>query len=319
MGGDDNNEHVAAEVISASIGGMFSSSALYPLEVLKTKMQAGGQNDDEEGNPPTTTLTLARTMYQEEGLAAFYHGVGTSAVQSATEKALYFFAYSSLKNLYTTLTASSELGTVANLTLGCAAEWAHLPVTLPIDCLTTKIQTSDETTNGQGAFTLLSAMLSEQGLAGMYKGIQAYTVLCLKPSIQYTLFEQLKKIHLARRAVNQSSNHHRRSVVQQQLSALEAFVLGMFARTVATMVVFPYLRAKVMLQSSNNDDDNNGNDGKKAPTSIPQMLMAMYREGGLRTLFQGLGPELTRGVLSAALMLMVKEKISGGVSKLLRG
>ena len=40
------------------------------------------------------------------------------------------------------------------------------------------------------------------------------------------------------------------------------------------------------------------------------MIAKMYMSGGLGECFQGLGPELTRGVFSAALMMMVKEKIS---------
>ena len=35
-------ESIASEVVSACVGGMFSASALYPLEVLKTRMQAEG-------------------------------------------------------------------------------------------------------------------------------------------------------------------------------------------------------------------------------------------------------------------------------------
>ena len=66
-------------------------------------------------SPPTTTIALAKQMYKEDGISAFYNGVGTSTFQSATEKALYFFAYSSFKNMYTSLTSSKELGTVANL------------------------------------------------------------------------------------------------------------------------------------------------------------------------------------------------------------
>lgn len=130
-------EHVAAEVLSASLGGIVSASALYPLEVLKTKMQAGAavensrkndtetkedskndaddEGDSEKESPPTTTIALAKQMYKEDGISAFYNGVGTSTFQSATEKALYFFAYSSFKNMYTSLTSSKELGTVANL------------------------------------------------------------------------------------------------------------------------------------------------------------------------------------------------------------
>ena len=43
----------------------------------------------------------ATLMYKYEGgISPFYSGVVTSAVQSATEKALYFFAYTFLKNGY---------------------------------------------------------------------------------------------------------------------------------------------------------------------------------------------------------------------------
>mmetsp|Transcript_2211 Transcript_2211/g.4296 ORF Transcript_2211/g.4296 Transcript_2211/m.4296 type:complete len:156 (+) Transcript_2211:259-726(+) len=153
------SESIASEVVSAMVGGMFSASALYPLEVLKTRMQAetkattksSSSNDDDdddedddkedevlpneqEGATITNSstadfsspdkelqhrnqLALARIkreyataasegmtsyatlMYDREGgVAPFYGGVVTSAVQSATEKALYFFAYTFLKN-----------------------------------------------------------------------------------------------------------------------------------------------------------------------------------------------------------------------------
>ena len=133
-------ESVASEVVSAMVGGMFSASALYPLEVLKTRMQAeskvttsSGNNpqeettDDDDEHHSTTATTNSTTttsssskqqlkneysnaaqegmtsyatlMYHHEGgIAPFYSGVVTSAVQSATEKALYFFAYTFFKN-----------------------------------------------------------------------------------------------------------------------------------------------------------------------------------------------------------------------------
>ncbi len=127
-------ESVASEVVSAMVGGMFSASALYPLEVLKTRMQAESKpskSNPQENNNSTTTdsstdndedpnnsksekedlkhqYSLAATqgmsayaslMYQHEGgIPPFYAGVATSAVQSATEKALYFFAYTFFKN-----------------------------------------------------------------------------------------------------------------------------------------------------------------------------------------------------------------------------
>lgn len=150
------SESVASEVVSAMVGGIFSASALYPLEVLKTRMQAGtkvvapqqhnNNNEEEEEssseedvimhhgygqeeyehnsssssgsgnntNKNSNILSLkeqyaiaasegmtsyATLMYKNEGgISPFYAGVATSAIQSATEKALYFFAYTFYKN-----------------------------------------------------------------------------------------------------------------------------------------------------------------------------------------------------------------------------
>lgn len=132
-------------------------------------------------------------------------------------------------------------------------------------------------------------------------------VLCLKPAIQYTVYEQVKQIVIAARRLNTDG----KAVVDDSLSAAEAFFLGMFARIVATMLTYPYLRAKVLLQSTY------GN-AKVKPT-IPQMIAEQLSKGGVWGLYQGIGPELTRGVFSAALMMMVKERIGVIVRALVDG
>lgn len=294
---------IASEVIAASLGGAISASVLYPLEVLKTKMQArGGDDDDEEAEEEKdpTMIQYATALYNKEGSGVFFHGMETSAFQSATEKALYFFAYTALKEVHFAVT-NSKLDGFSNLALGCAAEWAHLPITLPLDCWTTQIQTTNE-----APMAILCNLLAA-GPSKMYKGIQAYTVLCLKPALQYTIFEQVKTAVVAGR-------------VKKTLGAAEAFLLGMVARAISTVVVFPYLRAKVMLQTAKNSasagDDSSSQDKK---TSILSLLGQMYQQGGLASWFQGLGPELTRGVMSAALMMMIKEKIGTIVKQMLLG
>ena len=205
---------------------------------------------------------------------------------------------------YVGVTGNSNIGALSNLILGCFAEWAHLPVTLPIDCVTTAIQTDDK---NRGAFVLLGSILSEKGIGGFYKGIEAYTVLCLKPAIQYTVYEQVKKIVIAGRRVAAKG----RATVDDSLSAAEAFFLGMFARIVATMLTYPYFRGKVLLQSTYKN-------AKVKPT-IPQMITEQLSTGGVWGLYQGIGPELTRGVFSAALMMMVKERIGVMVRALIDG
>ena len=191
-------ESVVVEVVSASVAGAFSASALYPLEVLKTKMQAESKatsnsttstststtnsnnksesesesdaslevientkSDPQEEDVTTTTsvkpnakpktmIKYAQDMYAKDGITPFYAGIGTSAFQSSVEKALYFFAYTALKNIHGFFSTNHNhsMGTTMNLFLGCLAEWAHLPITLPIDCLTTQIQTGDNGNQG---------------------------------------------------------------------------------------------------------------------------------------------------------------------------
>ena len=216
------------------------------------------------------------------------------------EKAFYFFAYTALKRLHGGMkslagsrnpTAPMSAGT--NLLLGCLAEWAHLPITMPIDCLSTAIQTTQK----QNAVQLMLTILKE---GNMYRGIQAYYVLCFKPALQYTVFEQVKAAVLKSRK-------------NKTLTAAESFLLGMVARTVATVAVFPFVRAKVVMQSR-----------KASGTAPPELtiqtiLKEIYQSNGIAGLYHGLRPELTRGIFSAALMLMIKEQLNGGIKRILYG
>jgi adenine nucleotide transporter 17 len=317
----DHKDTIASEVISASLGGAISASILYPLEVLKTKIQA----DDSKENEDKGMVEYAKHVYNKEGLRVFWHGIETSAFQSAMEKACYFFAYTVLKQVHQLVRSvvvspnnnsnNKPMGSLTNLALGCLAEWAHLPVTMPIDCLTTAIQT--ETQKPQNAMALLLTILKE---GNMYKGIQAYYVLCFKPALQYTVFEQVKAAVLKSRK-------------ESTLAASEAFLLGMVARAIATIAVFPFVRAKVVLQTRKKKkqvleggegevevEEGEIKEEKTAPDpTVFELLGEMYESGGVGALYHGLGPELTRGVFSAALMMMIKEQINGGVKNVLYG
>lgn len=171
------SESIASEVLSASLGGAVSATVLYPLEVLKTKMQAETKKDkvnDEDTenseNDPSefAMIEYAQYLYKNHGMGVFFAGVETSAFQSATEKALYFFAYTIMKNAYKAVAHTKELSALTTLALGYLAEWAHLPVTLPLDCWTTKIQTD---ASGKDPIQLLLLMLSEKVRAfNIYEG-----------------------------------------------------------------------------------------------------------------------------------------------------
>ena len=57
------SESVASEVVSAMVGGMFSASALYPLEVLKTRMQAESKSTTSKNKEGEFELVHEQYIY----------------------------------------------------------------------------------------------------------------------------------------------------------------------------------------------------------------------------------------------------------------
>jgi len=296
-----------AEAVSAGMGGAFSSSALYPIEIAKNRLQATKKPSAEEekeaaaaGNKlkAPTMSSVAADLYRSEGMGGFYKGFQYSAMQSATEKSIYFYGYTFIVKGWTAA-FGGDPSAMGGVLCGCLAEWVHLPVTLPIDAITVRIQTGDGFSN---PIRILRQLLREGGVTGLYSGWTAYIVLCLKPAITYALFDFLKKYLLAQKKKKGQS--------ASSLTALEAFVVGAIARGVATIAVFPYTRAKVIVKSTKAVEG-------KAPPTIAGTVAQIIRDEGFLSLYQGCAPEVGRGVLSAALMLMAKEKINMAVRKAL--
>lgn len=68
-------------------------------------------------------------------------------------------------------------------------------------------------------------------------------------------------------------------------------MLGAIARSVATLLLFPYIRAKVLVQTKKRQavaGQTAGQDG------IISTLQRVYKEEGALSLYRGLGPELTK-------------------------
>jgi hypothetical protein len=263
---------------------------------VKTKLQAIEDTHDDEDNN-TDMIHFSKKLYKRHGISLFARGWQVSALQSALEKSLYFLAYTAMKEAHKTLTGRTKLDGMTNMVLGYLSEWAHLPLSLPIDAWTKRIQTAKH--DGEAPMRILLFMLSDRSTR-FYKGISAYLLLGFKPAIQHTIYEQCRHFLVAGRK-------------DKTLSAVEAFFLGMFSRSIATTVVFPFIRAKVLLQTEEKATGMNERNGSSLLSSTSQVVTVIqqqYQKRGMDGLFQGLGPEVTRGALSAAVMLVVKERIA---------
>jgi len=130
-------------------------------------------------------------------------------------------------------------------------------------------------------------------VGGLYRSLWVSLLLTLNPALQFTAFDQARRRLLARR-----SGGAGKSV---ELSALDAFLLGAASKALATMLTYPAIRGKVLLQT-----------GRGAPGGgVGETLRAVVLQEGPPGLYRGLPAQLLKTVLVAALQLMVKEKSFG--------
>lgn len=323
--------------ISAGAGGFVSSMVLYPVEIIKNRYQAAlqknqkkrgtddlapfGRDVDEKGDAEEEVERVRRndenetvgqtgvsfqgvvtSTYETQGLLGFYKGVLHGSGQSATEKALYNVIFQKLRRAC----GFSANNWIALLVLGYISEWSHMPLTMPMDVALKLYQIGQKDRPPKSYVRCVRDHYDAFGWRGFYAGIDAYVILCGKPAIQYAVFETVKPWFLLRGA--------------KDLTALRAFLVGALSRAIATLVIYPYIRANAVLKGMLKDrDDDKKVDTTRRRVKLTTMSVLLYvlNAHGPLALYQGLTPQLSRGVMSAALAMLVKERIASNVRRAL--
>ncbi|KAI5072183.1 hypothetical protein GOP47_0012289 [Adiantum capillus-veneris] len=296
------------EATSGAIGGVLSTSILYPLDTCKTKYQAEARDGQtRKYRSSFDVLAEARSSGQ---LLALYQGIGTKIVQSFVSQFIYFYSYSFIKNLYLQQRNKKRMGTGANLVVAAAAGACTVIITQPLDTASSRMQTS-----AFGKSQTLWRTLKEGGWRQAYDGLAASLLLTCNPAIQYTVYEQLKG-RILRSNNSQTSRVNRSSSDTSPLvlSALSAFLLGALSKTIATVITYPAIRCKVILQASKSEEAEHRMQASPANGSVLKsmfdaMRIIWHKEGG-KGFYKGLQAQIIKTILSASIMLMIKEKTS---------
>ena len=171
----------------------------------------------------------------KEGLAGLYAGLGSSLIGTASTNFTYFYCYSTIRNLYNKHynPAGGTLSAALELILGAAAGAVTTLVTTPVAVVTTRQQTLPPNER-QGVFATCGTILAEEGVAGLWKGIRPSLVLCVNPAITYGSFEKMKEFVI--------------TSLGKAMTPGVAFLVGALSKTLATIITYPYIMAKVRLQ-----------------------------------------------------------------------
>jgi len=196
---------------------------------------------------------------------------------------VFFGAYFSLNSKYETYFGSKP-DFLHNLIIASMSDMCHVPISAPLEKISTQCINQSKPP-GEVIRTLYKGVGStKKGIWAFLPNPKLYLFLSLSPALTNTIFTQVKNYFL--KARNKPNG---------VLGAGESFFVGAIARAIATLVIFPFIRAKIVMQSSGNQP-------------IRKCIKDMYENGGFKALYTGLNAELIRGVVSSAITLMLKER-----------
>ncbi|WJX21042.1 NAD(+) salvage pathway protein [Trifolium repens] len=288
-----------SEATSGAIGSLVSTTVLYPLDTCKTKYQAEVQAQHQRKYRRISDVLWEAISKRQ--VLSLYQGLGTKNVQSFISSFIYFYGYSYFKKLYLKTTGNKNIGTTANLIAATMSGVCTILITQPLDTASSRMQTSEF-----GKSKGLWETLSEGSWSEAYDGLAISILLTTNPSIQYTAFDQLKhrllKGKMSKKTDTKSS--------PESLSAFSAFMLGAVSKCAATCLTYPAIRCKVTIQAADSYDNKSTEAERKAQKTISGALYTIWKREGLLGFFNGLQAQILKTVLSSALLLMVKEKIT---------
>jgi hypothetical protein len=157
-----------------------------------------------------------------------------------------------------------QIGTLMELLLGALAGACAQIMTIPVSVVTTRQQTQIPVQIGvnkstgepvcrrKGMVETARDIVRDEGVTGLWKGLRPALVLTINPAITYGMFERLKTIMLTRKAAKMNTK-----IESASLTSLDLFLLGLFSKTLATVVTYPYIMAKVRLQWKAKDYETN--------------------------------------------------------------
>jgi hypothetical protein len=280
--------------VAGATGAVLANAIVYPLDIVKTRLQVQVKSDKTDGSDGTmhyeSTLDAINKIVESEGIEGLYSGMVGSLIGVASTNFAYFYWYSVVRSLYM---ASDRVakppGTAVELGLGAVAGAVAQIFTIPVAVITTRQQTQPKGEKKGLIETGKEVVNSEDGWTGLWRGLKASLILVVNPAITYGAYQRLKDI------VFPGKN---------SLKPWEAFLLGALSKALATIATQPLIVAKVGLQSR----PPPGREGKPFKTFGEVMRYIIEKEGAL-SLFKGIGPQITKGLLVQGLLMMTKERM----------
>ncbi|KAK6465974.1 mitochondrial carrier protein PET8 [Scheffersomyces coipomensis] len=246
----DNSTFIVS-LISGACAGTSTDLAFFPIDTLKTRLQAKGG------------------FFQNGGWHGIYKGLGSCVVASAPSASLFFITYDSMK-IYTKQSNYFSPAQCHMISASCG-EIAACLVRVPAEVIKQRTQTGILGINGKSTslsnfLYILQNKSGEGVIKGLYRGWNT-TIMREIPFtvIQFPLYEYLK--------VRWSE-----TTANKDISLLRGAICGSIAGGIAAAATTPLdvIKTRIMLN--------------KERISLGNLVKTMIKEEGYKSFLNGIGP-----------------------------
>jgi len=194
--------------LAGSTGTAISNLAIYPLDLIITRLQVQRQlrkssSTPDEGEYKGVIDAFQQIYNNEGGLAALYTGVLQDTGKSIADSFLFFLFYNYMRTrrLQKHGGKSTALPVLDELSVGALAGACSKFLTTPISNIVTRKQTAAMVSARSGSKSaelsvadIARTIRSEKGVQGFWSGYSASLVLTLNPSLTFFLYEFFKRL-----------------------------------------------------------------------------------------------------------------------------
>uniref|UniRef100_A0A7S4IVH3 Uncharacterized protein n=1 Tax=Vannella robusta TaxID=1487602 RepID=A0A7S4IVH3_9EUKA len=280
----------AIQGLTGSVGACFSTTCTYPIDIVKTRIQAG----ETKG-----FLSVFFRIIKSEGLRGLFVGLSSQYIQTFLANFVFFFFYSifrkraqrllrkqaSKQNQSKEKVEETGLPASINLLVGILAAIAQVLLITPINVSLTRIKTNSPPAN-RGSNSLLPVLVKiagSEGLGRLYAGLGPSLVLTVNPGIEFMIMETLKDLYTS-------------NVSVEEPASSVTFSISAIAKIGATILTYPLILAKVRMQNS-------------GETNLFYLVAKMFKNGGITAMYTGLQIQLIKAVLFTSIRNTAKEKL----------
>ncbi|KAJ8667299.1 hypothetical protein QAD02_008961 [Eretmocerus hayati] len=188
--GQDNRDlSIYERFVAGSIAGGVSQSAIYPLEVLKTRL-ALRKTGEFKG-----VLDATQKIYNQAGLKSFYRGYIPNLIGILPYAGIDLAVYETLKNHYHRTHPKDEHPSFWLLIFcGTASSTAGQVCSYPLALVRTRLQAQVVPVNGQNNMVgIIQDIVKREGIRGLYRGLLP-NFLKVAPAVStsYVVYEHVR-------------------------------------------------------------------------------------------------------------------------------